>query len=139
MLANTLNTNEIKNAAGTEVEFSRLQTSGRTTEFAAIGESPSAPHRMSIRHAESGSGTEQRRRSVLRIDKTVAGQVDTTKACRNSFYIVGDLNIGNLTSLAEPKNVLAELLSFAATTGAATTVLFDCSGNGADALINGGL
>lgn len=139
MLSNTLNTNEIKNASAAEVEFTRLSTSGRTTEYAVIGEAPGLKHRMSIRHQESGTGTDARRRSVIRFDKTIAGQIDATKASTSSFYIVGDINIGNLAAMAEPKNVLAELMSFVATTGAANTVLFDCTGNGADVLINGGL
>lgn len=139
MLANTLNTNEIKNAAGTEVEFSRLSQGERTTVFAKIGETPSAPLRLGIKHSETGEGIDTRRRSLVRLDLTVTGQVDATRSEVCSFYIVGDIPVGNLTSNAEPKNALAMLLSFCATTGAATTVLFDCTGNGASVLIDGGL
>jgi len=139
MLSNTLNTNEIKNKAGTEVEFSRLSTSDRKTEFAQIAETPALPHRLNIAHQETGAGIKQRRRSVIRIDKTVASGVDATVPVVCSAYVVVDAPIGALTSMDEPKNALAELMSFCATTGAGTTVLFDCTGNGADALINGGL
>lgn len=139
MLSNTLNTNEVKNAAGTEVEFQRLSTSERATEFAQITESPNQPHRFKISHQESGSGLTRRRRSMIRFDKTVASTVDTTKTCVVSSYIVLDAPTGALVASTEFSNVLAELMSFLATTGAATTVLFDCTGNGAATLISGGL
>lgn len=139
MLANTLNTNEVKNSAGTEVEFSRLSTSDRQTEFSQIAEAPSAPHRLKISHLETGSGINQRRRSLVRFDKTVASTVDATKLVTVSAYAVLDAPIGALVANTEMANVIAELMSFLATTGAATTVLFDCTGNGADALLKGGL
>jgi hypothetical protein len=139
MLSNTLNTNEIKNAAGTEVEFQRLSSNERSTEFAQITESPNQPHRLKVSHQESGSGLTKRRRSVVRFDKTVASTVDTTKTCVASAYLVLDAPIGALIASTEFTNVIAEVLSFCATTGAATTVLFDCTGNGAAALVSGGL
>lgn len=139
MLSNTLNTNEIKNAAGTEVEFQRLSTSDRSTEFAQITEAPNQPHRLKVSHQESGTGLTKRRRSVVRFDKTVASTVDTTKTCTVSAYMVLDAPVGALIANTEFANVLAELMSFAATTGAATTVLFDGTGNGAVALLSGGL
>lgn len=46
MLSNTLVTNEVKNAAGTEVEFQRISTGTRSTEFAATSETPAAPNRL---------------------------------------------------------------------------------------------
>lgn len=139
MLSNTLNTNEIKNKAGTEVEFSRLSTNDRKTEFAQVAETPALPHRLNIAHQETGTGIKQRRRSLVRFDKTVASGVDATVPVVCSAYLVVDAPVGALTTMDEPKNVLAELLSFCATTGAATTVLFDCTGNGASVLIDGGL
>lgn len=139
MLSNTLNTNEIKNSAGTEVEFSRLSTSDRQTVFAAIGEVPSLRHRLSISHQEIGTGLKARRRSLIRIDKTTISGVDSVTPITTSAYMVLDHPIGASSSNAEAANVVAEVLSFAATTGAATTVLFDGTGNGAAALLNGGL
>lgn len=139
MLSNTLNTNEVKNAAGTEVEFTRLSTSERSTEFAQIAEPPATPHRLKISHQETGSGIAKRRRSVVRFDKSVASTVDATKTVVVSAYLVMDAPIGALTASTEFTNVLAEVLSFCATTGAATTVLFDGTGNGAVALLSGGL
>lgn len=139
MLSNTLVTNEIKNAAAAEVEFSRISSQARETVFAQVSETPALPHRLNVKHQESGSGVALRRRSLVRFDKSVTGQVDSTKVEKISGYIVMDIPVGNLTTMGEPQNVLAELLSFSATTGAATAVLFDCTGNGAKCLINGEL
>jgi hypothetical protein len=139
MLANTLNTNEIKNSAGTEVEFSRLSTSDRQTVFAQITETPSAPHRLSISHQESGSGLTKRRRSVVRFDKTVISSVDSVTPVTVSAYAVLDAPVGALTTATEMAHVLAELMSFMASLGASTTILYDGTGNGAATLLNGGL
>lgn len=137
MLSNALNTNEVKNSSGTEVEFSRISTNSRATEFSQVAETPNAPHRLKISHLETGTGASLRRRSVVRIDKTVSGVSLAPRVV--SAYIVLDAPIGDLNATTEIKNVIAELLSFCATTGAATTVLFDCTGNGADVLVSGGL
>lgn len=139
MLSNLLNTNEVKNSAGTEVEFTRLSTNERSTVFAQVGETPSQPHRLMLSHQETGTGMKKRRRSLVRFDKTVISGVDSATPITVSAYMVLDYPIGASTSSAEAANVIAELLSFCATTGAATTVLFDCTGNGARELLNGGL
>lgn len=139
MLSNTLNTNEIKNAAGTEVEFQRLSSTDRSALFGQITETPSLPHRMFISHQESGVAIKKRRRSLIRFDKTVMSTVDSTVPVTVSAYMVLDAPVGALIANTEMANVIAELLSFCATTGAATTVLFDGTGNGAATLLNGGL
>lgn len=139
MLTNTLNTNEVKNSAGTEIEFSRIRTNDRSTEFAQVGESPAAPHRLSIAHQESGSGLRKRRRSVVRIDKTIVSTVDNVTPVVDSCYIVKDTPVGALLANTEPTNTLAEILSFCASKGASTTILYDGTGNGAEALLTGGL
>lgn len=139
MLSTTLNTNEVKNSAGTEVEFQRIDTAGRKTVFAQITEPPALPHRLQVGHQESGSGLKLRRRSVVRFDKTVMSTVDATVPVTVSAYMVLDAPVGALATNAEMANVVAEVLSFCATTGAATTVLFDGTGNGAAALLSGGL
>lgn len=139
MLPNTLNTNEVKNSAGAEVEFQRLSTQGRTTVFAQINEVPSLPHRLTISHTEVGAGIKARRRSVVRVDKTIMSTVDTTLPVVDTVYIVKDTPIGALTTNAEPANTIAELLSFCASLGASTTILYDGSGNGARELLQGGL
>jgi len=140
MLANTLNTNEIKNSAGTEVEFSRLsQGPDRTTVFAQISETPSAPHRLTIKHLETGKGLNLRRRSLVRFDKTVISTVDSETPVVVSAYAVLDSPVGAITANSEPANVLAELMSFLASLGANTTILFDGTGNGAATLLSGQL
>jgi len=138
MLSNTLNTNEIKNAAGTEQEFSRLLTNERKTVFGLITEAPSAPHRLTIQHSETGSGITKRRRSVARFDKTVISTVDSVTPVTVSAYLVLDIPVGALTAITEAANVLAELGSFSHTL-ATNTHLYDGTGTGAAALLSGGL
>lgn len=139
MLSNTLNTNEVKNSAGTEVEFSRLSTVDRRTEFAQVAETPSLPHRLSISHQETGSGLKKRRRSVVRVDKTTISGVDDVTPITTSCYIVLDYPVGASENDDEAQNVIAEILSFCASLGASTTILYDGTGNGAKALLEGGL
>lgn len=139
MLSNTLNTNEIKDSAGTEIEFQRLSSIGRTTEFARIDESPDLPHRLKISHLETGNNASKRRRSVVRFDRTITGAVDSTQTQLISAYVVLDAPVGILEDTTPMKDILANLQSFLSTTGAGTTVLFNGTGNGAVALVTGGL
>jgi hypothetical protein len=139
MLANSLNTNEIKNSAGTEVEFTRLSTNNRETVFQQVAETPSLPHRLVIKHLESGAGIKKRRRSVVRFDKTVMSGVDATVPITISAYCVLDTPVGGLTANTEPTHVMAELQSFVASLGATTTILYDGTGNGTRVLLNGEL
>jgi hypothetical protein len=139
MLANDLVTNEIKNAAQTEEEFTHILLEGRSRTFARKNEQYAYPHRLTISHQENGVGLDKRRRGVVRFDKTVAGQIDATRPMKGSAYIVTDIPVGNMSSNALAADLIANLLSFCATTGAATTVLFDGTGNGATALLTGGL
>lgn len=137
MLATTLNTNEIKKADGTEVEFQSIGIADRTHTYAQIGESYAAPHRLKVSHQETGSGASLRRRSVVRFDKTVTGVSLQPRVV--SAYAVVDIPVGDLSATTEATNVLAELMSFCASLGASTTILYDCTGNGAATLISGGL
>jgi len=139
MLSNLLNTNEVKNSAGAEVEFQSLSIDQRSRVFAQITEAPYLPHRLSISHAESGAALKRRRRSVVRIDKTVLSTVDNATPVTVSAYLVLDAPVGALTASTEMSNAIAEIISFVATTGAGTTVLFDGTGNGAQCLLTGGL
>lgn len=134
-----LTTNEVKNSAGTEEEFLQFSTDARVRIFAKSGESYAAPHRVTFSHQETGTGSTKRRRSVVRVDKTLAGQIDASKTIKISAYTVLDLPVGNLSSSTEPKNVVANLMSVLASQGVSTTILYDCTGYGADALINGTL
>jgi len=138
MLANTLVTNEVKDAAAAEVEFVRLQTEGRKTVFAKVDESPALPHRLTVSHVESGNGVRKIRRSMVRVDITSISTVDSVTPVVSSFYIVGQIPIGGLTAMTIPKNALAELTSFVAT-NASSTHLYDGTGTGAAALLSGSL
>jgi hypothetical protein len=139
MLADILNTNEIKDSSGVEVEFERLETSGRTTVFKRINEPPNAPHRLTIKHQEIGAGMKRRRRSIVRFDKSVLSDVDDVTPITHSAYAVLDFPVGASETSAEAANTLAELMSFLTSLGASTTILYDCTGNGARELLNGGL
>lgn len=140
MLSDNLVTNEIKNAAGTEVEFQHYEhLTGRGRVFQKKGESPSYPHRLTIKHSETGTGVKARRRSAIRFDATSVSQVDSVTPITDSVYIVADTAIGHHTTSAALTDLIANLLSFCATTGAATTVLFDGTGNGAVVLKDGSL
>lgn len=139
MLTNILNTNEVKNSAATEVEFQSMSMELRTRIYSAIAESPALPHRLSIKHSEVGNGIKQRRRSVIRVDKTIVSTIDNVTPVTISAYVVLDAPVGALATSAEMVNVLAELGSFSYLTGAGTTLLFDGSGNGCQALLTGGI
>jgi len=140
MLSDTLVTNEIKNSAGTEVEFRRIDTGpGRKTVLAQVAEAPSAQHRLTVQHQEIGTGLKKRRRSNVRFDKTVISSVDSSTPVVITSSIVLDSPVGALTTSAEMAHVLAELVSFVASLGASTTILYDGTGNGALCLLNGDL
>jgi hypothetical protein len=138
MLSNTLNTNEVKNASGTEVEFSSLSIDQRKRIFAKISEVPSLPHRLSISHQESGVGLKLRRRSSDRVDITFISPVDNVTPVTVSAYLVLDAPVGAMTTITPAADALAELLSFTGTL-ASSTLLYDGTGNGANALLTGGL
>lgn len=138
MLSNNLNTNEVKNSAGVEVEFQHLSyPSARSREFAVIGEAYNLPHRLMISHQDVGTGASRRRRSVVQVRKSVAGVSTETRKIIAQLTV--DIPEGDLNSNDEVENVIAELISFVASTGATTTILYDCSGNGAVALKDGSL
>jgi hypothetical protein len=139
MLSNTLVTNEVKGSAGTEIEFQRLESIGRKTIFAQATESPNLPYRLTISHTESGSGMKMRRRSLVRFDKTTISGVDDITPVTTSAYLVLDHPVGASETNAEAANVIANILSFVGSLGASTTILYDGTGNGAVALISGGL
>lgn len=139
MLSNNLNTNEIKNSAGTEVEFEHLTNDGRSRIFKQITESYALQHRLSIKHTETGVGIKRIRRSVVRLDKNVASTVDTSLVVPISFYQVAVIPVGALLASTEPAHVNAELGSFMYSLGASTTILYDGTGNGSVCLLNGSL
>lgn len=138
-LPTTLNTNEVKDSAGAEQEFQTIAVSDRKHVFAKIGESPAYPHRISVLHTESGSGMRLVRSGVVRIDKTVISSVDSITPVTITALCRLIAPIGALATNAEMINVLANLNSFVASKGATSTILFDGSGYGSAALLEGGI
>lgn len=128
-------TNEVKDRAGVEVEFEHQSSEGRTHIFQKKGMSPSCPTTLKIAHQVNGSGQSAVRRSNTRVDVGFTGK--SGKPCMCSAYKVLVVPEGELDDLNVVKDASAMLDSFCCTTGAATTVLFDGSGNGDSALING--
>jgi len=134
-LALVLNTNEIKNSAGTEVEFTRKNTAGSVIEYATITEAPNRKHRFKVQHQNTGTGLEEKRRSNVKFTKEVTGASGAVRSITWSCTM--EIPVGDLADYTEAKNVNAEGLSFCASTGADTTIKFDGTGNGSDCLVNG--
>jgi hypothetical protein len=135
-------TNEVKNSSGTEVEFARIgpsPTNPNSLRFAFVSEAPAYPQRILFSHQEIGDGIKRRRRSLMRVDYSLLGMIDTTSIEKVSAQLVLDSPVGNLTSNATPTNVLAYLMSLLASQGANTTILYDGTGYGAAALLSGTL
>nr|QDH86553.1 MAG: hypothetical protein H1BulkLitter5580_000002 [Leviviridae sp.] len=137
MLPTNLTTNEVKDAAGAEIEFLRIGTEGRKVVFAKSGEAPNAPHRITVQHTEIGTGVALRRRSNIRVDKTVTGVSLAPRVV--TFSATLDAPVGDLSADTEIKAVIANMVSFLASLGASTTILYDCTGNGAASLVQGSL
>jgi len=137
MLPTNLTTNEVKDAAGAEIEFLRIGTEGRKVVFAKSGEAPNAPHRITVQHTEIGTGVALRRRSNIRVDKTVTGVSLSPRVV--TFSATLDAPVGDLSADTEIKAVIANMVSFLASLGASTTILYDCTGNGAASLVQGSL
>lgn len=136
MLNNTLNTNEIKNTAGTAQIFERVRLGpGNTTQFKLSAETLGNPYRLDVKHERVGKGQDERRRSAIIFSATDEDVADGTK-----YQTRCTLTIDQPTGRADDNTTLAiliaNMLSFCATTGAGTTVLFDGSGNGAKVLLN---
>jgi len=135
-----LNTNEIKDSAGASINFERLgDAMERKLTFFKTGEAPAYQHRLGISHQEIGSGLKGRRRSQVWARKTHISTVDNVTPVTSLFYTVSDIPIGAITSFTEPYTVFANLLSFLASKGASSTILFNGTGYGAECLILGSL
>lgn len=141
-LPQNLTSNEVKSAAGAEVEFTRsggLPSNPNSVRFIYAGASPAYPISMYVAHQETGSGLTLVRKSVVSFDRTIAGQIDTTKQAKIRMYGVLINPIGQLSSLTAPTEVMANFNSFMASLGASTTILYDGTGSGAAALLAGTL
>ena len=139
MLPTNLTTNEVKNSAGTEVEFLHSSFLPRGVIYQKSGEVPSLTQRITFSHAETGSGARLVRRSVMRVDYTSLSQVDLVTPITDSFYVVGVINSGHHTDLVVPTTACAYLTSLIASDGSGTTILYAGTGTAASALINGTL
>jgi hypothetical protein len=138
MLNNTLNTNEVKDRAGAEIELERRSTGpGQITEFKKLSETAGLPVRLSIKHETSGTGIKETRRSVVEAINTVENSDGEKVTSIARFSVVHPSGLAD--DFNGLKDAIAMILSFCATTGAGTTVLLDGSGSGANALINEGL
>lgn len=136
-LSDTLVTNEVKDSAGAEIQFSKLDSEGRTKIFAKDGEAPNLQHRLSVKHEEIGAGPKRVRRSMARVDYDFVSQTDSETVATASCHAVLTAPVGHMSDTTAAKMVVANLVSFLASTGASTTILYDCTGTGAKALING--
>jgi hypothetical protein len=135
MLSDTLTTNEVKNAAGAEVEFLVSSQEGRKKIwYASSVTNPQLPHLLTIQHSESGTGVNKVRRSNIRVDISAAGVSTAVRTSTASLTL--SIPIGDISSLATVKDALAELGSLVHTL-ASSTHLYDGTGNGAAALVAG--
>lgn len=139
MLTDTLNTNQVKNSNGTEIEFQHQQSIGRSRTFSKIGESPALPHRIEIAHQETGDGLNRIRRTKVGVTKFVTSEVDPTKITKIRCTMTFEIPEGHLTSMAEPTNVFANCISCLASTGADTVIKFDGTGTFAAAALSGSI
>jgi len=138
MLPTNLTTNEVKTANGSELEFARQSVSERKLVFSAVIAAPSAPHTITVQHQVVGKGVLARRRSNIRIDRVVNGSISSTPRTVTASFTI-DIPVGDLDTLSIPTDVMAEMISFVASLGASTTILYDGTGNGAASLLNGTL
>lgn len=139
MLADNLTTNEVKDSAGAEVEMTRLWIEGRTTRYSKIGSTGALFTNLDIRHTEFGEGMKRRRRSAVRFDKAVASDIDSSLIITHSDYWIHDSPVGAFSANTHAVTNVAHLLSFMASLGASTTILYDGTGNGSQVVLIGGI
>lgn len=139
MFPTHLTTNEVKDRTGAEVECSRIDPiAGRGLRFQSSASLGTAyPLIVSVNHDTAGSGLKLIRRSVLRVDKTRLSQVDGVTPITISVYTVAVIPLGHLTDQNTVADVIAHNNSLMASKGASTTILYDGTGYGAAALIEG--
>jgi hypothetical protein len=135
-----LQTNEVKDAAGAEIEFLRFDSGQpRKIVFAKSGESPAYEHRLDVTHLETGTGLKRRRRSRLAVRIGHLSSVDNLTPVFTLGYVILDSPLGAITDFTIPTKCMANIMSVVASQGATTTILYDGTGYGAAALINGTL
>jgi hypothetical protein len=137
MLPNTLVTNEVKNASGVEQEFARQKEEGPSVQFVHKTAAPNLPHYIRFSHREVGKDAELRRQSVREVVKTVIGVSGVQRKVIDRHTT--DFPIGDLADMTEPKNVMAEGGSLDYTLTGTATFLYDGTGNGSSALLEGSI
>lgn len=128
-------TNEVKDSTGTEVEYLRYSSPGSELVFAKSGEAPNLEDRLTVAHAEISAGVARRRRSKVGFSVDITGNSGVIRTI--NVYQVADIPVGDISDLTVVTAVVAKLMSVIASKGASTTILYDCSGYGAEALVNG--
>lgn len=139
MLPTNLTTNEVKNAAGTEVEFLGYDNPDRGRIFAKSGETPAYPERVKFQHLSTGKGVNKRRRSVMRVDISSLSEVDSLTVITDSVYVVGDFAEGHHTTTTKQGLALAHVIALLASDGSNTTVKFDGTSTAGGFFISGTL
>lgn len=137
-LPTNLTTNEVKDQSGTENEYIRKSSGEGFVQYQLNGAAPNRPYTLKVSHSESGTGTNKRRRSLVRFDHTVIGYSSLAPKVV-SGYVVLDIPVGDIEDLVPASKIAANIMSFLASQGASTTILYDGTGYGAAALINGTL
>jgi len=138
-----LNTNEVKNSSGVELEFLRVgphkSNPTRSLEFQHSLEVPSSPFRIIFSHAEQGDERNNIRRSLFKTFYTVdaASLVDITIPSKIIATTVLQVPQGNLKDFVAVKNVMAAHGSCLMSRGVDSTILFNCTGIGAEVLTLG--
>lgn len=135
MLPTNLTTNEVKNSAGTEVEFYRWSASERTVEFAKAGEAPNAENHLKVSHQEVSSGVDARRRSAVIGNQQITGLSGKQREIKVS--IVYDIPIGDIADYTAVNTLAAQVGSFTFLDGTGTTFLFAGTGVGHAAIRDG--
>lgn len=139
MLPQHLQTNEVKDRLGAEVEFLRTSNPVAGVVFEKSGQQPAYPVRLTFSHSFVGAGLKRVRRSLLRIDKVVVSNVDASLPVIITSYKVDIVPIGAITGLNDVTDVQAHMMSLIASKGASTTILYDGTGYGAEFALNGTL
>lgn len=136
MLPLNLTTNEIRDAAAVEIEFSRMSQNDNSVTFVNTAASPAYPHTIKVSHQSLGGEGTRRRRSLIRVDYSHAGLV-SGKVYQTLAYTVLDRSL-EVSNNDAAKMALANLGSLLSTLGT-NLHLYDGTGNGAAALLNGTL
>lgn len=137
MLPTNLTSNEVKDSAGTEVEFLRWRANERQVEFAKSGEAPNLNNHLLVSHQAIGSGVDERRRSAVIGTQEVTGASGVKRTIKCS--IVWDIPEGDIANYTDVLNLTSKVGSFCFLDGTGTTFLFAGTGVGVAAAVNGTL